>query len=252
MSTSLKHPSPRDPSPKTPSVGAPSRRAAFAAAGLAGAALLTLPGCARSEKDKEKAPEVSAVEDLMREHGILRRLLIVYRETAAVIRTAPKTLDLAALASAADLFRTFGESYHEKGLEEAHVFPMVLKAGGPAAGLVDTLIAQHGRGRQINEYVIARTKSPSLGDGAALADALDSFARMYEAHAAIEDTVVFQAWKASLGEKGLAEWSEKFEDIEHDTFKGDGFDLALQQVAAIEQRLGLADLAHYTAPSPAA
>lgn len=232
----------------------PSRRAAFAAVGLVGAAAaLTLPGCAKpADKDKDKAPEVSAVEDLMREHGVLRRLLVVYRETAAVIRTAPKTLDLAALASAADLFRTFGESYHEKGLEEAHVFPMVLKAGGPAAALVDTLIAQHGRGRQINDYVIARAKAPTLGDGAPLADALESFARMYEVHAAIEDTVVFQAWKAALGEKGLAEWSDKFEDIEHDTFKGDGFDLALQQVAAIEQRLGLADLARYTAPSPAA
>lgn len=253
MSNSLKDRSPQVPSSKDLSPKDPSRRAAFAAAGLAGAAaVLTLPGCARSEKDKEKAPEVSAVEDLMREHGVLRRLLIVYRETAAVIRTAPKTIDLAALASAADLFRTFGESYHEKGLEEAHVFPMVLKAGGPAAALVDTLIAQHARGRQINDYLIARAKAPSLGDGAPLAEALESFARMYEAHAAIEDTVVFQAWKASLGEKGLAEWSDKFEDIEHDTFKGDGFDLALQQVAAIEQRLGIADLAHYTAPAPAA
>lgn len=229
----------------------PSRRAAFAA-GLAGAAALTLTGCAQAGGAKEKEPDVSAVEDLMREHGILRRLLIVYRETAAVIRTAPKTVDLAALAAAEELFRTFGEAYHEKGLEEAHVFPMVLKAGGPAAALVDTLIAQHRRGREINDYVLARARSPSLGDGGPLADALESFARMYEAHAAMEDTVVFQAWKASLGDKGLAEWSEKFEDIEHDTFKGDGFDLALQQVAAIEQRLGLADLARYTAPSPAA
>lgn len=230
-----------------------SRRAAFASLGLVGAAAaLTLPGCAKSKEDKEKTPEVSATEDLMREHGVLRRLLIVYRETAAVIRREPKTFDLAALASAADLFRTFGESYHEKGLEEAHVFPMVLKAGGPAAGLIDTLIAQHGRGRQINDYVIARTKAPSLGDGEPLAAALESFARMYEAHAALEDTVVFQAWKAAIGDKGLAEWSEKFEDIEHDTFKGDGFDLALQQVGAIEQRLGLADLSRYTAPPPAA
>lgn len=231
----------------------PSRRAAFAAVGLVGAGVaLTLPGCAKSKATPDKAPDVSAVEDLMREHGVLRRLLVVYRETAAVIRTGPKTLDLAALASAVDLFRTFGESYHEKGLEEAHVFPMVLKAGGPAASLIDTLIAQHGRGRQINDYVIARAKAPSLGDGASLADALESFARMYEMHAAIEDTVVFQAWKAAIGAKGLAEWSDRFEDIEHDTFKGDGFDLALQQVAAIEQRLGLADLARFTAPSPAA
>ena len=73
----------------------PSRRAAFAALGVAGAGL-ALAGCARGEKPAKpaEAPDVSATEDLMREHGILRRLLVVYRESAAVIRNAPKTLDL--------------------------------------------------------------------------------------------------------------------------------------------------------------
>ena len=227
------------------SASEPSRRAAFAALGLA----LAVPACSRPAGKKEE-PDVSATEDLMREHGVLRRLLVIYRETAAVIRTAPRTLDLAALGQAADLFRRFGEDYHEKSLEEAHVFPMVLKAGGRAASLVDTLIAQHGRGRQINEFVAARVKSGSVGDAEPLALALESFARMYEMHAALEDTVVFQAWQNSLGEKGIAEWSDKFEDIERQTFTGDGFDMALDQVSAIEQRLGFADLARYTAPPP--
>jgi hemerythrin-like domain-containing protein len=231
----------------------PSRPAAFAALGVAGAGLaLTLPGCAKPADKPGAEPDVSATEDLMREHGILRRLLVIYRETALLIRGEPRTLDLAALGQAADLFRNFGESYHEKSLEEAHVFPMVLKAGGKAAGLIDTLIAQHGRGRQINDFITARVKTGALGDAQALAFALESFARMYEIHAALEDTVVFQAWKTALGAKGLAEWSDKFEDIEHATFHGDGFDIALDQVAAIEQRLGFSDLARYTAPAPPA
>jgi len=29
------------------------------------------------------------------------------------------------------LFRSFGEDYHEKKLEEAHIFPTIKKAGGP-------------------------------------------------------------------------------------------------------------------------
>ena len=231
----------------------PSRRAAFAALGVAGAGLvLTLPGCAKPADKPGAEPDVSATEDLMREHGILRRLLVLYRETALLIRAQPKTLDLAALGQAAELFRNFGENYHEKGLEEAHVFPMVLKAGGKAAGLIDTLISQHARGRQINDFITARVKTGTLGDAIPMAVALETFARMYEIHAALEDTVVFQAWKTSLGAKGLAEWSDKFEDIEHATFHGDGFDIALDQVAAIEQRLGMADLARYTAPPPPA
>ncbi|THD74469.1 MAG: hemerythrin domain-containing protein [Phenylobacterium sp.] len=233
----------------------PSRRAAFAVLGVAGAGLaLTLPGCARSQKEPRRVdpPDVSATEDLMREHGVLRRLLVVYRETAGVIRTRPKTLELAVLGQAADLFRTFGEAYHEKSLEEAHVFPMVKKAGGRASSLIDTLIAQHDRGRQINDFLSARAKTGTLGDAEPVAAALESFARMYEIHAALEDTVVFEAWKALLGKKALDEWSARFEDIERATFKGDGFDLALEQVAAIEQSLGLSDLAQFTAPPPPA
>lgn len=233
----------------------PSRRAAFAAVGLVSAgAALSLAGCGRSEPDGDEPPkpDVSATEDLMREHGILRRLLVVYRETAGLVRAGAKTLDLAALGAAADLFRNFGESYHETKLEEAHVFPMVKKAGGRAASLIDTLIAQHARGRQINDFLIGRVRSGALGDAEPVAAALESFARMYEIHAAIEDTVVFQAWKSTLNLKELSAWSERFEDIERQTFKGDGFDLALEQVAGIEQRLGLSDLSRYTAPPPPA
>jgi hemerythrin-like domain-containing protein len=231
---------------------APSRRAAVAAIGLVPAAALPLGACAGSPKDPAKAGEtdVSATEDLMREHGVLRRLLVVYRESAGMIAGGGRTFDLGALGQAADLFRTFGEAYHEKELEEAHIFPMVKKAGGRAADLIDTLVAQHARGREINAYLTARAKAGSLGDRQAMAAALDGFARMYEMHAALEDTVVFQAWKASLNAKELDAWADRFEDIERETFKGDGFDLALDQVAAIEQRLGLADLARYTAPPP--
>lgn len=230
-----------------------SRRAAFAGAiGLAAGTALLLPGCTKAV-EKEGEGGVSATEDLMREHGILRRILVVYRESAGLIRTGAASLDAAALVQAADLFRRFGEDYHEKQLEEQYVFPAVRKAGGEGAGLIDALLRQHARGREINEFVSAKCKSGKLatGDAEPVARALESFARMYEIHAALEDTVVFQAWKASMPKAELAELSEKFEDIEHEQFKGDGFDLAVDQVKAIEQRLGLSDLDRYTAPAPA-
>lgn len=231
----------------------PSRRAAFATIGLVtAAAALPLDACARSDGRKAEAADidVSATEDLMREHGVLRRLLVVYRESAAMIQAGGKDFDLGALGAAADLFRTFGEGYHEKKLEEAHIFPMVKKAGGRASGLIDTLIAQHARGREINDYITAKAKTGAIGDPQAMAAALVGFARMYEIHAALEDTVVFQAWRASLNPRELDAWADKFEDIERETFKGDGFDLALEQVSTIEQRLGISDLARYTAPPP--
>ena len=59
----------------------------------------------------EEGGEVTATEDLMREHGVLRRILLVHEEPAAKLRLSPRTiwpsLDLptGAIQSAANLFR---------------------------------------------------------------------------------------------------------------------------------------------------
>jgi hemerythrin-like domain-containing protein len=233
-----------------------SRRAAFAAGlGAAAGATLLLPGCAKGGGDADKAKgaeDVSATEDLMREHGVLRRILVVYREVVPLLRRAPASLDAAALGQAAGLFKTFGEDYHERKLEEQHIFRAVQKAGGEAGALVTTLLAQHNRGREITAFVQSRCMAGKIatGDAEPLGRALESFARMYEAHTAYEDTIVFQAWKKTMSPKQLDAVGDQFEDIEHDTFKGDGFDLALDRIENIEQRLGLHDLGRFTAPAP--
>jgi hemerythrin-like domain-containing protein len=195
-------------------------------------------------------PEVTATEDLMREHGVIRRLIVVYREAAVRFRTKPSTVPLDALQRAAKLFRSFGEDYHERQLEEAHIFPMLKRAGGPASTAVDTLVAQHNRGRDITDFVIAVAGGPVAPAPAdPLAGMLEAFARMYEAHAALEDTVVFPAWKKTMTGRELDEVGDRFEEIERKTFGKDGFDDAVDQVAAIERAFGL-DLAQFTAPPP--
>ncbi|HEY1537172.1 MAG TPA: hemerythrin domain-containing protein [Polyangiaceae bacterium] len=202
--------------------------------------------------DEADAEDVGAVEDLMREHGVIRRVLVVYRESAARLRQSPTAVPPDALQKAAKLMLNFGEDYHEKALEEAYLFPAVKKAGGAAAGLIDPLLAQHQRGREITGYVLSVTRQAiGIGDAEPLARALESFARMYEEHAAQEDTVVFQAWKASMSKKQLDEMGDLFEDIEHKTFGKDGFDDARVAIAAIEASLGIT-LAGMLAPAPPA
>ncbi|MBI1361884.1 MAG: hemerythrin domain-containing protein [Alphaproteobacteria bacterium] len=225
----------------------PSRRATLL---LAGAAAALLTGCAKGDEGDEG---VSATEDLMREHGVLRRILVVYRGTASLLRAPAGSLDVGALADAVALFQTFGEDYHERKLEEEYIFPTVKKKGGEAAALVATLLDQHKRGRELNAYIKAKCAAGAVGTGDVepLAAALETFARMYEAHTAYEDTIVFQAWRASMSAAQLHDAGETFEDIERAQFKGDGFDLAVDQIEKIEERLGLHDLAHYTAPDPA-
>jgi hemerythrin-like domain-containing protein len=228
--------------------GHDGRRTFLAASGAA----LLLTACSRTEQKEAGEPkgeDVGAVEDLMREHGVIRRVLVVYREAAARLRVKPEDVPPDALQKAAALMRGFGEEYHEKQLEEANIFPS-LKTAGSLAGVVDTLTAQHQRGREITEYVLATTKrSIGVDVAAPLARTLEAFARMYEEHASIEDTIVFPAWKKLFTPKQLDEIGDRFEDIEHKTFGKDGFDDAVAQIGAIEKSLGI-ELAALTAPPP--
>ena len=222
---------------------------AVLAAGSAGAAFAAKQQPKETKPPPEVVKKIGAVEDLMREHGVLRRVLLVYRQTAVKLRAGAK-VDPKQIRHAAQLFRDFGENYHERMLEQAYVFPTLRKAESPAAALVPTLVAQHDRGRDITDYIRNVTHKNAIGDVEAFARALETLDAMYENHAAREDTIIFPAWREALSEKQLREMGETFEDIEHRQFGKDGFDNALKQVAAVEEALGSADLAQFTAPPP--
>jgi hemerythrin-like domain-containing protein len=228
---------------------------------------LALSGCrggnmANSEGQRKNEPsskpdenklggEVTATEDLMREHGILRRALLVYSAAAVKLRANPSTISPDGLQKTAKLFRAFGEEYHEKKLEEAYIFPAVKKAGGEAATYSNILVVQHNRGREITDYIISITQGAKLGSNAEpVAKALEDFVLMYRNHAAREDTIIFPAWKQTMTGKQLDEMNDKFEDIEHEQFGEDGFEDAVKQISEIEGSLGLADIAQFTAPPP--
>jgi hemerythrin-like domain-containing protein len=204
------------------------------------------------QSSDEAAADVTATEDLMREHGILRRALLVYQETAVKLKQDPNSIPADAIEKTAQLFRAFGEEYHEKKLEEAYIFPALKKQQNPATAYVEILLAQHSRGTEITDYLLSKTRGDKIlsADVGPFVGALESFVRMYEHHAAIEDTLVFPAWKSVIGEKEMDELSAKFEEIEEEFFGEDGFESARQRMTEIEQSLGLSDLAMFTAPEP--
>jgi hemerythrin-like domain-containing protein len=203
-------------------------------------------------KEEEENTEVTATEDLMREHGILRRALLVYTVIAQKLRSQAAQVPLEAVNKTTKLFRQFGEEYHERKLEEPFIFPVVKRHGGVEAQYTDILIAQHRRGQEITTYMLEATKNGPLSrnNAESLAQALESFVWMYRNHAAREDTIIFPAWKAILSKGQLSEMGEKFEEIEHQQFGQDGFEYAVRQIGDIENELGLSDLAQFTAPAP--
>jgi hemerythrin-like domain-containing protein len=205
------------------------RRGMLLKVAVSGLVLGAAAGC--DDKDKE----VGAVEDLMREHGVIRRAILVYRATAVRLRAGDPP-DMAALQRTTKLLREFGEDYHERELEEANIFPKVRSAGGPV------LLEQHRHGRAITDRLLAPGRAP---DPEELARMLDAFELMYEHHAAREDTIVFPAWKKALSGSELSEMGEKFEAIEKKRFGEDGFEKAVR-IDAIEQSTGMAQLAQFT------
>jgi len=227
------------------------------ALGFAGAASLPLlaepfPQKAKTKEAEGNEPEVTATEDLMREHGVLRRALLVFLEVVPKLRQNVAGVDAAALQQTAKLFRTFGEDYHERMLEEQHIFPLIRKQGPELKRYADILVEQHNRGREVTNYVLAVTNGPriSIAHVEPLAKVLETFVLMYQNHAAREDTIVFPAWKKNFTNKQLDEISDQFEDIEHKMFGKDGFEDAEKKIGKIEGDLGFADLAQFTPPAP--
>lgn len=214
-----------------------------------------LPGerqTAPEQYESEKSKKVMAVEDLMREHGVLRRALLVYTEIAVRLRTndfSDTTID--DLRRTTRIFRTFGEEYHEKKLEEAYLFPLVKKTEGEAARYPDILIEQHRRGHELTDYILAITQRRlDINNIEPLARVLESLVLMYRNHTAREDTIVFPAWKQALSGKQYDEMSDTFEDIEHQMFGAHGFENMVRQIGEIEHGLSLSNLAQFTAQPP--
>src|SRR5437763_15819937 len=129
-------------------------------AALAAPAVLTRPALAEQsgvgEKLKEivtgkKDEEVTPPEDLMREHGVLDRVLLVY-EAGLRKFSSNEDFDPALITQSAEIVRDFINNYHEKS-EEEHVFPR-FKAAGKMVDLVDTLLQQHHAGRRVTELIL--------------------------------------------------------------------------------------------------
>jgi hemerythrin-like domain-containing protein len=241
-----------------------SRRDFFRVSAMAGSGLLvavTVPAwgqdkgqpkaagekMAEGEKAAEKAEEdVSPAEDLMREHGVLKRVMLVYDE---VLRRweAKQDVPPETLAEAAGIIRHFVEDYHEK-LEEDFLFPRFVKAN-KLVDLVNTLKEQHVAGRKVTDVILQRANLQSLknpDERAKVAEAIRQFNRMYAPHEAREDTVLFPAFRGIVSENEYDSLGEDFEKKENELFGEDGFEKMVDKVAGVEKKLGIYELSQFT------
>src|SRR5690242_11429446 len=193
-----------------------------------------LPLIAAETKKPEGEGDVSPAEDLMREHGVLKRVLLVYRE---VLRRLDAKQDFPPdqLRAAAEIIRNFIENYHEK-LEEDYLFPRFRKHG-KLVQLVDVLQAQHQAGRRVTDVTLRLATVSALKNASErdqLHQSLASFIRMYEPHEAREDTVLFPALHEIVSANEYDALGEDFEKKEHQLFGKEGFEGQVEKIAGIE------------------
>ena len=225
----------------------PASRRHFLTTGLSAipaVVTLGLPVTATAATKSAEA-DVSPAEDLMREHGALNRILLIYDEARLRLENG-KSVDPQVISQSAELIRAFIENYHEK-LEENHLFPRFEKAN-KLTDLVAVLRKQHEAGRELTSQIIS--DSPSIKTRAReLASALSAFNRMYRPHEAREDTILFPAFRQLVTEHEYAELGEQFEEQEHRLFGKEGFEQIVAKIATLEKQLGIYDLTQFT-PQP--
>jgi hemerythrin-like domain-containing protein len=206
---------------------------------------LALPAVVLAQKPPKEEVEVTPTEDLMREHGLLKRILLIYDEVRGRI-AAQEDFPPGAVGDSAKIIRSFIEQYHEK-LEEDYLFPR-FRRHNLLVELVNVLEQQHQAGRKVTEQIIALAGGglKSKDDKQKLAEGLYQFVRMYAPHEAREDTVLFPALHTIVSPHEYGALGEEFETKEHQLFGKEGFEGMVPRVADIEKQLGIYDLKQFT------
>jgi hemerythrin-like domain-containing protein len=212
----------------------------IAAVSLSGAACLGGP-----EKGT-KAWKIPPTEDLMREHGVLRRLMLIYDEIGRRLKEGEE-FPVQVLAGASDIIRRFMQDYHETN-EQFHVFNWFGNAG-KMVELVAILYQQHLAGRKLIDKVKILSTEENLknpSERLRIAAFLNTFNQVYRRHAAWEDTVLFPAFRSVVSPKDFSAVGENFAMQEEKTFGPNGYEKIVGEVADLEKKLGIYNIQQFT------
>jgi hemerythrin-like domain-containing protein len=210
-----------------------------------GALLLATPALAdhrRQATPKTKATEggITATERLMRDSGLLLRILSIY-EAGGRRLGGGEDIEPAIFTQAAETMRDFVHGYHEKQ-EDEQVFPRFKKAGRMVE-LVDVMMAQHAAGQKLTAGILdLAPKSGTKADRQSMIDAMQASIVLYRPHVARELTDVLPTLRTLVTPNEFDELSAALDKDETEKLGKDGFDKMAKKVEALEKRIGINDL----------
>ncbi len=194
-----------------------------------------------NENAEKRSHEITPAEDLMFEHGVIERMLLIYNEAVKRIESG-ENISPVLISDTVDIIRSFTENYHEKQ-EEQYIFP-VLEKKNQHVELVETLRKQHDLGRKVTDNIIDMIKNPGI-DFKQLAVMMKTYETMYIPHISRENSIVFRTFSKLVPENEYIELGEKFEQNEEKHLGEDGFDRIAGELDNIETALSIHDLAKY-------
>jgi len=185
--------------------------------------------------------ELTVNEDLMREHGVLNRILLIYERVIYLIgQNIP--FDWRIIWVCAYLIRTFVEDFHEK-FEEKYIFPALVEAGQHVE-LIDELIRQHNTSRELTDKIMVM--STDVSNITKVTKPIRLFVDMYRYHESREDTDIFPTFKNVVSVDRYKEIGEIMEENETQTFGDSGFESIFNIVKTLEKKLEIFDIGQET------
>ncbi len=218
----------------------------------AGALVLATPALAdhrRQATPKTKATEagITATERLMRDSGVVLRILSIY-EAGGRRLGGGEDIEPAIFTQAAETMRDFVHAYHEKQ-EDEQVFPR-FKQAGRMVELVDVMMAQHAAGQKLTATILdLAPKSGSKAERQSMIDAMQASIVLYRPHVARALTDVLPTLRTLVTPNEFDELGAALEKDEAEKLGKDGFDKMAKKVAALEKRIGINDLSVFTPKS---
>ena len=217
---------------------------AAAGAGIGLTVAPTSASASTAQLDAAAKP-TPTTEELMVEHGLLKRTILVYREFMRRI-AANQPVSRTLVLSSTQVIQDFIHGFHEP-LEEGYVFPVVQRT---MPQVIADLLVQHARGREQTQIILtAAGGKASVISGAAshtAAEAMDKFVIMYEPHESWEDTQVFPALRAASTGTQIVQLAQHFSSLQNQQFGPNAFGAMLAKVEAAEKALGIYGLSMYT------
>ena len=199
-------------------------------------------------KSKASDATITATERLMRNNGVLMRVLVIYD---AGIRRLGQDEDMepSIFTQTAEVMRDFVHAYHEKA-EEEQVFPHFKKAGRMVE-LVDVLQAQHQAAQKLTDRILQTAESArsSKTDRTAMIEAMKASCTLYHPHMARETTDILPTLRSLVTPAEFDEIGDALTKREVALFGTDGLEKVAKRVEALEKRIGIHDLSQFSPKS---